>query len=130
MTEVLAGWYPDPAGGAVHRWWDGGRWTESTSPIDPGAAPVYGRPAAPSNIGLSPAARITHEFSVAGPDYGPTAYGREQAEREPGPAAREPGPAISEPLGHRRARLVQANRFAAAVLLCLLVLLTVALLVR
>ena len=22
------GWYPDPAGGAAWRWWDGGRWTD------------------------------------------------------------------------------------------------------
>ena len=26
-----AGWYPDPAGAPVHRWWDGGRWTEHTA---------------------------------------------------------------------------------------------------
>jgi uncharacterized protein DUF2510 len=30
MTEVVAGWYPDPAGSASSRWWDGTRWTEST----------------------------------------------------------------------------------------------------
>jgi len=30
MTEVVAGWYPDPAGSALSRWWDGSHWTEST----------------------------------------------------------------------------------------------------
>ncbi len=26
-----AGWYPDPAGGPVQRYWDGARWTEQTA---------------------------------------------------------------------------------------------------
>jgi hypothetical protein len=30
MTEIVAGWYPDPAGSTLSRWWDGTRWTEST----------------------------------------------------------------------------------------------------
>ena len=25
------GWYPDPAGAAAQRWWDGARWTEHTA---------------------------------------------------------------------------------------------------
>src|SRR3954453_996004 len=29
---VAAGWYPEPHGGAGHRWWDGTRWTEHTQP--------------------------------------------------------------------------------------------------
>jgi hypothetical protein len=31
MLPPPAGWYPDPAGGAM-RWWDGNRWTESQTP--------------------------------------------------------------------------------------------------
>ena len=27
-----AGWYPDPAGQADRRWWDGTRWTDQTLP--------------------------------------------------------------------------------------------------
>jgi heat shock protein HtpX len=27
---AVAGWYPDPAGQANYRWWDGSRWTDST----------------------------------------------------------------------------------------------------
>jgi uncharacterized protein YxjI len=48
MTTPTAGWYPDPSGHFHHRWWDGQKWTDavatngqqSTSPMDPGAAPV------------------------------------------------------------------------------------------
>jgi hypothetical protein len=48
MTTPQAGWYPDPTGHFHHRWWDGQKWTDavstngqqSTSPMDPGTAPV------------------------------------------------------------------------------------------
>jgi hypothetical protein len=39
MTEAVAGWYPDPAGGPWSRWWDGWQWTEATRPIG-GYVPV------------------------------------------------------------------------------------------
>lgn len=26
------GWYPDPSGTGLSRWWDGSRWSELTSP--------------------------------------------------------------------------------------------------
>jgi hypothetical protein len=37
-----AGWYPDPAGRPVARWWDGGAWTDHLAPLDgsPPAAPT------------------------------------------------------------------------------------------
>ncbi|MEZ5322882.1 MAG: DUF2510 domain-containing protein [Microthrixaceae bacterium] len=35
--SVEAGWYQDPYGQPVSRWWDGQQWTEYTQ--DPGAAP-------------------------------------------------------------------------------------------
>lgn len=30
LTMPAAGWYPDPAGAATFRWWDGMTWTEGT----------------------------------------------------------------------------------------------------
>jgi len=38
-TSPAAGWYPDPAGEAAYRWWDGGTWTVATHP---GSAPAAG----------------------------------------------------------------------------------------
>jgi hypothetical protein len=33
--SVPAGWYPDPQGAPVQRYWDGGAWTEHTAPLAP-----------------------------------------------------------------------------------------------
>ncbi|WP_440712091.1 DUF2510 domain-containing protein [Gordonia sp. FQ] len=33
---VPAGWYPDPNGAPLQRYWDGAAWTEHTAPQAPG----------------------------------------------------------------------------------------------
>jgi hypothetical protein len=33
-VSIDAGWYPDPAGEAQHRWWDGTQWTSATQSHD------------------------------------------------------------------------------------------------
>lgn len=45
MSLPPAGWYPDPAGGAAPRWWDGSAWAAAT-PIAPQASypPVIAAP--------------------------------------------------------------------------------------
>ncbi|MBI1376249.1 MAG: DUF4333 domain-containing protein [Frankiales bacterium] len=43
--SVPEGWYPDPAGAAPLRWWDGRGWTGST--YDPAAPPVDDGPSDP-----------------------------------------------------------------------------------
>src|SRR4029079_4499949 len=56
MTQIPAGWYPDPAPSAPgsapsQRYWDGTRWTEHVQPVEPQVttpapyAGQYGRPA-------------------------------------------------------------------------------------
>jgi uncharacterized protein len=37
------GWYPDPAGSAAHRYWDGTRWTDALSSAIPPAGPHNAR---------------------------------------------------------------------------------------
>ena len=32
MTNVPAGWYPDPAGSPQQRWWDGSHWSQTLQP--------------------------------------------------------------------------------------------------
>lgn len=45
-TQTPAGWYPDPYGSPLLRWWDGNQWTDATHPADAppgGAAPEVPR---------------------------------------------------------------------------------------
>lgn len=35
MSQVAAGWYPDPEVGGQLRWWDGTRWSEHVAPAQP-----------------------------------------------------------------------------------------------
>jgi hypothetical protein len=81
LTLPVPGWYPDPAGIAAYRWWDGVDWTEGThdgamphAPAAPTAAPLPAEPAAFPPIAPEPVA--------------PAALAPEPA--EPEPAAFEP----------------------------------------
>ena len=42
MTQPPPGWYPDPAGGAATRWWDGQGWTEHVQQPAPPERPWDG----------------------------------------------------------------------------------------
>lgn len=53
--SVVAGWYADPAGPGMLRWWDGASWTSTTAPmplVPPQPAPYGAAPygAAPSGV--------------------------------------------------------------------------------
>lgn len=71
LTLPVPGWYPDPAGAATYRWWDGAGWTEGTHD---GAVPDA--PAAPAAVTLP-------SEPVAFPPIAPEAIAPEPAEPEP-----------------------------------------------
>jgi hypothetical protein len=40
VSNVAAGWYVDPSGAPIQRWWDGRAWTDATQPNVPQQSPV------------------------------------------------------------------------------------------
>jgi uncharacterized RDD family membrane protein YckC len=57
MSELPAGWYPDPADPATQRYWDGEGWLGEAIPVD--ATPPDGPPPAAISPAASPAAAPT-----------------------------------------------------------------------
>lgn len=49
QSSATPGWYPDPAGGAFERWWDGAQWTAGTRARN--AAPTTYTPP-PASVGV------------------------------------------------------------------------------
>jgi len=65
LLSPAPGWYPDPAGLAAYRWWDGDTWTEGThAGVDMSAEP--GEPVEPAPaVSPAPAAALVAEFGSA-----------------------------------------------------------------
>lgn len=92
-----AGWYPDPAGSAQQRWWNGTSWTDALrdAPSEAPAAPtpqVTAPPVAP----VAPAPPVAPTPPVA--PSAPAAYAPAYGEMRPGAAA--PAPAYGAPGYH------------------------------
>lgn len=49
LAAAPPGWYPDPQGSGMMRWFDGMMWTQSYAP--PGSVPMGGMPMGPPNPG-------------------------------------------------------------------------------
>ncbi|WFR72657.1 DUF2510 domain-containing protein [Prescottella defluvii] len=63
-STTPAGWYADPDGKPVQRYWDGNRWTEHTAPQ--AHAPAVAAPPAPIIINNSSSASAAATVVVAG----------------------------------------------------------------
>ncbi|MGJ6960463.1 DUF2510 domain-containing protein [Streptosporangium sp. G11] len=85
-TQTPSGWYPDPYGSPLLRWWDGTQWTDATHQTD-----------APAGQGAAqgPQTGPSHQPHLAGP--GPQRTGPHPA--GPGPQQMGPPPAPEGPHG-------------------------------
>jgi hypothetical protein len=91
MSDIPAGWQPDPRGRHEYRYWDGTQWTDHVS--DQGE--VSQDPVADeAPAGEAPAAAETPTEVASTPDAAPA----EPAAVEPEPAAVEPEPTVVEPV--------------------------------
>lgn len=66
MTQPPPGWYPDPGGQAVLRYWDGGAWTAAMSPLPGTAVPAGPPPEAPAAEPPSPSTPLVRVLQVVG----------------------------------------------------------------
>jgi hypothetical protein len=63
LVQPAPGWYPDPAGEATYRWWDGDAWTEGTHAGEQDARPGL----IPAQLFLDPEPRPAPEPPAAAP---------------------------------------------------------------
>ncbi|WP_205830955.1 MULTISPECIES: DUF2510 domain-containing protein [unclassified Microbispora] len=67
MTTTPAGWYPDPYGSSLLRWWDGTQWTDATHA--PGQE--AGAPQAPQQAPQQPPQQAPQQAQQQAPQWGP-----------------------------------------------------------
>lgn len=91
------GWYPDPNGQQVLRWWDGRQWGPHTQPLPAAPPEAAGRHHAPGAAGSAPSGGEPDDelpptaAPVAKPQL-PAPYGQDQPPYPPGPPQRPPMP--------------------------------------
>jgi hypothetical protein len=71
VSNIPAGWHPDPAGSPDERYWDGLAWTNDLRPVAP-AAPVWAPPAMAASPTYQPAVGAPVYQPSIGPTYAPT----------------------------------------------------------
>ncbi len=65
-SGVAPGWFQDPAGSQVLRWWDGNQWTPHTSPLPPPTVSAAGDSSRPGQSSASTFGDVTDQKSPNG----------------------------------------------------------------
>ena len=107
LLSPAPGWYPDPAGAATYRWWDGDAWTEGThagpaaEPAVVAAEPLVREPVVREPVAFAPIPLFADPepaASAPAPAAGPAPASTPAFAATPAPAAAPmtaPGPATA-----------------------------------
>ncbi|MFI7706432.1 DUF2510 domain-containing protein [Nonomuraea sp. NPDC049480] len=111
-TQTPAGWYPDPYGEPLLRWWDGNQWTDAThaqeqGPSQPQQQPASGpQPQQQPASGPQPQQQSRPDWSVTPanptlqygrPTYGQSAYGQPTPPTQQWGGPQQAGPGYGPP---------------------------------
>ncbi|MEA2126173.1 MAG: hypothetical protein QOI80_2955 [Solirubrobacteraceae bacterium] len=102
MSDIPAGWQPDPRGRHEYRYWDGSQWTDHVSDqgeVSQDPVAETGAPAAdtPAPAAADPAPTEVHETPAADPAPDPVVAEPDPVVVEPDPVIAEPDPVVAEP---------------------------------
>ncbi|MGD3112358.1 phospholipid scramblase-related protein [Streptomyces sp. YGL11-2] len=114
QTAVPPGWYQDPYGAPVVRWWDGYRWTEHTQASPPPApqAPVYAQPAVPAPAYPQPPAQQQYPPQAPAQQQYPQAPAQQEQYPQAAPAQQQQYPQAPAQQQYPQAAPAQQQQYA------------------
>lgn len=97
VSQVAAGWYPDPEVVGQLRWWDGNAWSEHVAPAQPASTDVAATAATPEAAGSEATTAAAAGTATGAATEQVQQYAQEQYPQQAAPVAGPPMAPIPQP---------------------------------